>query len=162
MTMTRHLVGGFEATILMTTMLSASRAFGLTRMDMPFLLGTIFTPDRDKARWFGILFHQINGWILTVIYFAAFEQHLLTISYPLFGAVIGLVHGLFLLTVGMAVLPSFHPRMRSAQCGPATKRMLEPPGFMALNYGSGTPIATVLAHLVYGAILGWCFATMRR
>jgi uncharacterized oligopeptide transporter (OPT) family protein len=32
--------------------------------------------------------------------------------------------------------------------------LLEPPGLMALNYGRKTPILTVLAHVVYGAILG--------
>jgi len=31
---------------------------------------------------------------------------------------------------------------------------LEPPGFFALNYGIGTPVAVLIAHLVYGAVLG--------
>lgn len=34
--------------------------------------------------------------------------------------------------------------------------LLEPPGFMLLNYGRATPIATVLAHMAYGAVIG-CF-----
>jgi hypothetical protein len=32
--------------------------------------------------------------------------------------------------------------------------LLESPGFMLLNYGRGTPLVTVLAHLAYGAIVG--------
>ena len=32
--------------------------------------------------------------------------------------------------------------------------LLEPPGFLMLNYGRGTPIATLLAHIAYGAIVG--------
>ena len=32
--------------------------------------------------------------------------------------------------------------------------LLEPPGFLLRNYGRGTPIATLLAHVVYGAIAG--------
>ena len=32
--------------------------------------------------------------------------------------------------------------------------LLEPPGFMLRNYGRGTPIATLLAHIAYGAIVG--------
>jgi hypothetical protein len=32
--------------------------------------------------------------------------------------------------------------------------MLEPPGFLLLNYGIGTPVVTVLAHIAYGAIIG--------
>ena len=33
--------------------------------------------------------------------------------------------------------------------------LLEPPGFMLLNYGRATPIATVLGHVAYGAIIGF-------
>jgi hypothetical protein len=47
-----------------------------------------------------------------------------------------------------------HPRMASEHHGPNPTRQLEPPGFMALNYGRPTPVATILAHLLYGAILG--------
>jgi len=38
--------------------------------------------------------------------------------------------------------------------GPAPTKQLEPPGFMALNYGQRTPISVILAHLLYGGILG--------
>jgi hypothetical protein len=31
--------------------------------------------------------------------------------------------------------------------------MLQPPGFLALNYGKRTPLVTVVAHIVYGAIV---------
>jgi hypothetical protein len=44
--------------------------------------------------------------------------------------------------------------MASEQRGPEPTRQLEPPGFMALNYGRRTPLLTLLAHLVYGAIIG--------
>jgi hypothetical protein len=38
--------------------------------------------------------------------------------------------------------------------GPEPTRELEPPGFMAINYGRRTPIVTIGAHLIFGAILG--------
>jgi hypothetical protein len=47
-----------------------------------------------------------------------------------------------------------HPRMASEQQGPTPTEQLEPPGFMALNYGRRTPIAVILSHTVYGGILG--------
>ncbi|MBI4512523.1 MAG: hypothetical protein HY702_00295 [Gemmatimonadetes bacterium] len=34
------------------------------------------------------------------------------------------------------------------------RRALEPPGFLALNYGRQTPLLSLLAHVVYGAVLG--------
>jgi hypothetical protein len=33
-------------------------------------------------------------------------------------------------------------------------KALEPPGFMALNYGYATPVTTLAAHALYGAVLG--------
>lgn len=33
--------------------------------------------------------------------------------------------------------------------------LLEPPGCMLLNYGRATPVVTVLAHVAYGAIIGF-------
>jgi len=55
---------------------------------------------------------------------------------------------------GLSALGAMHPRMASEQQGPTPTRQLEPPGFLALNYGRRTPLSVLLAHLVYGAILG--------
>ncbi|MGZ3707668.1 MAG: hypothetical protein ACXWPM_02410, partial [Bdellovibrionota bacterium] len=57
------------------------------------------------------------------------------------------------LTVGMVLLPAFHPRMASETYGPDPTRQLEPPGFLALHYGRGTPLTTIVAHLAYGTVL---------
>ncbi|MGH6944490.1 MAG: hypothetical protein ACREH6_09755, partial [Geminicoccaceae bacterium] len=70
------------------------------------------------------------------------------------GAALGLLHGLFLLVVLLPVLPHLHPRMATEYDGPGEQRQLEPPGFMALNYGRRTPLTTLLGHIVYGLILG--------
>jgi hypothetical protein len=45
-------------------------------------------------------------------------------------------------------------RTSNEQQGPTPTKQLEPPGFMALNYGRRTPLSLILAHLVYGGILG--------
>jgi hypothetical protein len=47
-----------------------------------------------------------------------------------------------------------HPRMAGEHRGPTAPRQLEPPGFMALHYGYQTPASVLVAHVVYGAILG--------
>jgi hypothetical protein len=70
------------------------------------------------------------------------------------GALVGFVHATFILTVLMAVLPSFHPRMANEQRGPSVVHQLEPPGFLALHYGGRTPISVVVAHMIFGGILG--------
>lgn len=146
---------GFAATLVLTTLLTGSRAFGFTRMDIPFLLGTIFTSNRDRAKWVGFIIHLLNGWVFALIYIFAF--HATGWNSLFFGAAIGLVHVLFLLMPGMLLLPSFHPRMASESEGPTSTKQLEPPGFLALNYGRQTPIATILAHVIYGGMLGFLY-----
>lgn len=32
--------------------------------------------------------------------------------------------------------------------------LLEPPGFLLLNYGASTPTVMIIVHVVYGAIVG--------
>jgi uncharacterized membrane protein YagU involved in acid resistance len=143
---------GFVGTVVLTGLLSASQALGLTRMNIPFMLGTMTTPDRDRAKLVGFGMHLINGWLFATVYAAAFQSWRRATWW--LGALIGLVHGLFVLVAAMPLLPSLHPRMANEQQGPTPTRQLEPPGAFALNYGKRTPISVVIAHLLYGAILG--------
>jgi hypothetical protein len=147
---------GFAATLILTIIMTGSKYFGLTRMDLPFLLGTLFTSDRNKAPWFGFIVHLIMGWFFAFIYGAAFESS--GIQTWWFGVLIGFVHAAFVLTVGLQIVNSFHPRMARPFQGPTPTRQLEPPGFLALNYGRGTPIITFVAHLVYGGVLGMFYS----
>jgi uncharacterized membrane protein YagU involved in acid resistance len=143
---------GFVGTVVLTAILAGAQGLGLTRMSLPFMLGTMLRRDRQQATLIGAVMHLLNGWAFASIYAAAFESWRSAAWWR--GAVIGLVHGLFVLVWLMPILPSMHPRMASEEAGPTPTRQLEPPGFLALNYGSRTPIATLVAHLVYGAILG--------
>lgn len=146
------LLWGSLATVVLTTIMAGSVGLGLTRMSMPFLLGTMFTPNRDRANLVGFGVHLLNGWAFALIYALAFESWGRATWW--LGAGIGLVHGLFILVTVLAVLPGLHPRMASERHGPTPTRQLQPPGFMALNYGRRTPLVTLLAHLAYGSILG--------
>lgn len=146
------LLWGFVATIVLTTLMSGAQALGLSRMSIPFMLGTMVTPARDRAPLLGFVIHLLNGWMFAIIYAAAFESWGRATWW--LGAGIGLVHALAVLVAVMPLLPGLHPRMASEHRGPEPTRALEPPGFLALNYGRRTPLIALLAHLVYGAILG--------
>jgi hypothetical protein len=146
------LVWGFGATIVLTTILRSSQALGQTRIDLPFILGSMITANRDQAKVLGYVIHVLNGWAFSLIYAAAFESA--ARADLALGLAIGLVHGAFVVVVGMPLLPAFHPRMASDAWGPEPTRQLEPPGNFGLNYGWSTPVVTLLAHLVFGAILG--------
>jgi hypothetical protein len=145
-------VWGFGATVVLTGLMTGAQSLGLTRIDLPFVLGTMFTPNRDLARLLGILIHLVNGWISAIVYIGAFETSGLS-SWWL-GPTIGLVHGMFVVVVLIPALPGIHPRMASDTWGPEPTQVLEPPGALVLNYGRSTPIVTVLAHVVYGTVLG--------
>ena len=150
------LVWGFAATVLLTTVMARSQGLGMTRMNLPYLLGTMVTPNRDRAKTIGVAMHVLNGWVFSLVYVAAFHAW----GGPAWwkGVAIGLVHAAFVLTAGMPVLPGIHARMASESRGPTVVRQLEPPGFLALHYGVQTPISIVVAHALFGAVLGGFYA----
>jgi hypothetical protein len=150
------LLWGFVATVVLTTIMAASQALHLTRMSLPYMLGTMLTPSRDRAKLYGFAIHFVNGWIFSLLYVLAFEAW--GQASVLRGAAIGVVHAAFVLTAGMQFLPGLHPRMASEAQGPTITRQLEPPGFLALHYGVRTPVSVIVAHAVFGAVLGAFYA----
>lgn len=152
MNLNSWLVWGFAGTVVLTTVMAGSQGLRMTRMNIPFLLGTMLTPNRDRANPIGVVMHLLNGWLFSLIYVAAF--HAVGRPSIWFGMLIGTVHALFVLAVGMPILPGLHPRMASEQQGPTEVRQLEPPGFFAMHYGIQTPVSVLVAHLIFGAILG--------
>ena len=143
---------GFVATLTLSTALATTQGLGLTRMNVPYMIGMFFTSDRDRAKLYGFVWHVLNGWVFSLLYVLMFES--LHEANWWLGASIGIGHALLILTVGMSLLPGLHPRMASERQGPSATRMLEPPGFLALNYGFQTPVSVTLAHILFGVILG--------
>jgi hypothetical protein len=153
MTVWGALAGGFVGTLVLTTMLRGASELRLTRIDLPFLLGTALTSDRKRAKSLGYIAHFGFGFVFALGYFAIFWA--IGRSGWLLGAALGLAHGAF---AGAALvnvlLPLVHPRMGNPMSAADTVARLEPPGFMMLNYGRRTPIVMLVAHVAYGAIVG--------
>lgn len=146
------LLWGFVATMVLTTLMEGAQGIGFTRMELPFILGTMFTPDRRRAGLIGFVAQCASGWIFSFLYALVFES--LGQATWWLGALAGALHGLVVLIVVLPLLPGLHPRMANEQRGPEPTRALEPPGFLGLNYGRRTPLVAFVAHVVYGAILG--------
>ncbi len=147
------LTGGFVGTLVLTTAMVAASELRLTRIDIPFLLGTALSENRTRARVIGYVLHFLFGLAFALVYWAVF----LAIGRAgwALGLLFGLAHGLFAGTALVNVLlPAVHPRMGSPWSAANEAPLLEPPGFMLLNYGRSTPIITTLAHLAYGTIVG--------
>jgi uncharacterized membrane protein YagU involved in acid resistance len=147
------LAGGVVGTILLTTALRAAGELGLTRMDLPFLLGTAVTVDRVRAKVIGYAVHFVFGLVFAVGYWAVFAStgH----SGVVFGALLGVAHALFAGSALVSViLPAVHPRMGTGFDAAGSSALLEPPGFLLVNYGRRTMLAMILAHVAYGALVG--------
>ena len=148
------LAGGFVGTFVLTTALVTASHLRLTRIDLPFLLGTAFTANRVRAVGIGYAVHFLFGLVFATLYWLLF----LAIGRAgwRLGLLFGLGHALFACTALVnIVLPVVHPRMGTRFDASHQAALLEPPGFMLLNYGPSTPAVTIVAHLAYGAIVGW-------
>jgi hypothetical protein len=147
------IAGGFAGTLVLTTALRAGNELNLTRMDLPFLLGTAFSEDRTRAKAIGYLLHFVAGMAFALIYYAIFLA--IDRSGWWLGAVFGLAHGLFSGTaLTNILLPLVHPRMGTSSTAAPSAALLEPPGFMMLNYGRQTPLVSLAAHVAFGTIVG--------
>jgi len=146
-------VGGLVGTLVLTTMLRAASELRLTRMDIPFLLGTAVTEDRVRAKAAGYALHFVFGLLFALAYYVIFV--VIDESGVLLGALFGLIHAFFAASALVNVLlPVVHPRMGTDFTAAGSSPFLEPPGFLLLNYGRQTPVVTVIAHIAYGAIVG--------
>ena len=147
------LAGGVAGTLVLTTMLRAASELRLTRMDIPFLLGTALTVNRVRAEAVGYILHFVFGVLFALGYWAIFAA--IGESGWWLGAVFGLAHGFFAASALVNVLlPLVHPHMATPLTAAGSTPLLEPPGFLMLNYGRSTPVVTLVGHVVYGTIVG--------
>jgi hypothetical protein len=148
------LVGGFVGTLVLTTVERAAGELKLTRMDLPFLLGTAFTDNRRRAKMYGYVLQFIGGLVFAVAYGAFFAA--IGWSSVVLGMVLGIVQAAFNATVLITILlPIAHPRIGTVDTAAHETALIEPPGFMMLNYGRNSFLITLAAHAAYGAIVAW-------
>lgn len=149
--LSRWVLSGFLATLVMTTVVALAEGLHLTRMSLPWLLGSIATRDRDRAKVIGTGLHFLNGWLFSLIYVLVLAHwH----GGWVMGLALGFLHAAFVLAVLLPMLPIAHPRMADSRSGPDGRHRLEPPGFLALHYGYQTPLVVVVSHLAFGLVLG--------
>jgi hypothetical protein len=147
------LVGGFVGTLVLTTGLRAATHLRLTRIDLPFLLGTAVSADRMRAAALGYTLHFGFGLLFASGYYVVFAA-VDEASWWL-GALLGVLQALFAGTALVnLLLPLVHPRMATSMSAAHVTPLLEHPGFLLLNYGYSTPLVMIIVHVLYGAIIG--------
>jgi hypothetical protein len=142
------LAGGAVGATVVASGVRLAQELGWTRMDIPFLLGTIFTENRRVASIVGYFAHLVVGLGFALLYAAVFAATGLTTWW--FGLLLGFVQAGF---VGGS-LPAVHPRMGTPWTDAEETPLLEPPGFMLVNYGRSTMAITLVLQLAFGAIVG--------
>jgi hypothetical protein len=153
------IAAGFVGTLVMTTIARAASELGLTRMDLAFLLGTTVTEDRRKARAIGYVFHFAIG----IVFAAAYGWFFALIGRTSWeiGALLGALHAVFNGTVLVNVLlPVVHPRIGTPETAANEIALVEPPGFLMLNYGRSTFVVMLAAHVAYGAVVALIFSSI--
>jgi hypothetical protein len=147
------LAGGAVGATVVASGVRLAQELGWTRMDIPFLLGTIFTENRRLAAVLGYFAHLAIGLVFALLYAAVFAATGLTSWW--FGLVLGGVQAAFVGgSLANLLLPSVHPRMGTPWTDAEETPLLESPGFMLVNYGRSTMAITLVLQLAFGAIVG--------
>ena len=121
------------------------------------MLGTMFTPDRDRAKLYGFCVHLVNGWLFVVRSTWPRSTRWRRATWWLGGADRRSCTRCSCSPSACAVLPGLHPRMASEQHGPDGRRgSSSRPDFSRSITACATPLVVLVAHVLYGTILG-CF-----
>src|SRR5690606_38490308 len=65
-------IGALVAALTMTAVMTGARMLGLSRLSLPLVLGTMTTPNRDRAIPIGIAMHVVFGILFALPYFGLF------------------------------------------------------------------------------------------
>lgn len=149
----------------MTLMMTAMNKAGKTAMGMALLQGAMFTGDPGKAKGIGLFTHLV---MMSAIVFGSIYAVLFSwldtapANAWWVGALAGVVHGI-VAGLAMAMIPAMHPRVHagaSVHGGAHAPVELAPPGLFAKNYGAATVPGIVMAHAVYGLVVGLVYALL--
>jgi hypothetical protein len=142
------LAGGAVGATVVASGVRLAQELGWTRMDIPFLL-----ENRRAAAVAGYAAHLVIGLGFALLYAAVFAATGLTSWW--FGLLLGGVQAAFVGgTLSNLLLPAVHPRMGTPWTDAEETPLLEPPGFMLVNYGRSTMAITLVLQLAFGAIVG--------
>lgn len=161
------LIAGLAGTIVMTVLMQAAAAMGMTRMpSMPLIQGTMITGDTTKAKQIGFITHVIvmGTIVFGLVYaglFAAFND-----AGAGTGILVGLIHGI-VAGVVTVMMGTMHPRMAPPPVADdevvttaGGEVQLVEPGLFAKNYGPMTPLGLLVGHIAYGLVVALVYSAL--
>lgn len=145
------LLAGAVATAVMTILMYVGKAMGMP-MDLPRMLGLMFVgPTSGVVDLIGLVAHVMMGIGFAVVYALLFAGLGIAPNWQS-GAIFGAVHGV-LAGLAFGMMPALHPRMGDGEELPA-------PGLFGHNLGAMVPIAIIVLHVVFGAVVGGVYARL--
>lgn len=148
-------LGGAAGTVLLMALLFLSPALGIPFVDVPRLVGGIFTPDPAAAFWLGSAVFFLGGWLVFPVGFA--------MAWPLLpgGSEVTLPHALVKGLLLGGVLWVLSGLLLPALGWFSQLSNLENPGFFALGEGVLAAAGVLLGHLLYGVAVALVAAMSR-
>ncbi len=141
----RVVAAGLAATLVLTLALAAGPAIGAPPLNLPLWDGTLFTLNLTLAVGFGYLVHFAVGVVLASLYVQVVAPRL-TAEPWLKGAIFGTMVWAALLLIGLPLFDALDPLVANG--------LMAAPGVAALGLGVAAPPMLLVAHLLYGAVLG--------
>ncbi|MBM3856387.1 MAG: hypothetical protein FJ390_00305 [Verrucomicrobia bacterium] len=129
------LIGGFAGTLAMTLLLQIPKWIGLGNIDIVRAVGALATRKQEGAFFPGLVLHVSAGIIFAYAYVFILSFSHIPIN-PLTGLFLGAVHGAIIMLLVSIMILEHHPIASYHDRGPMT-------GF-----------AQLLAHMVYGLVVG--------
>lgn len=143
-------IAGVAGGAAMSVLTALGRMMGM-HANIEMMLGTMVADPGTTAWAIGLVMHLMFSGLIALIYAWGFEHVTHKAGWAV-GAGFGVIH-VVIAGVVMGMIPLMHPRMPNP---------VMPPGFFMLNMGIIGPIALLMLHLVYGAIVGAMYGPVRQ
>jgi Family of unknown function (DUF6789) len=129
------LIGGIVGTAAMTALLLFPRWLGIGKIDVIPAVGALITGKEEHAFSIGYIVHFASGIIFAYVYWAVLLLMKMPIVWWAFGMA-GFIHGIIVMLLVCITIMEHHPIARYHERGPMTG------------------LAQLLAHIVYGVVVG--------
>ncbi len=136
------LAGGIAGTFVMTSFLLLPRWIGWGKIDVIRAVGSLMTGRRERIFRLGLWLHVAMGILFAFLYSGFLHLSRLPFN-AMTGLLLGSLHGAIIMLLVCIVIMEHHPIA----------------GYH--EKGLGTGLAQLLAHMLYGATLGWIVSLMQ-
>jgi membrane-associated HD superfamily phosphohydrolase len=137
--------GGIIGAIVAATVYAGFLGLRLTRLDLLRFEGGMLLRDRSSMVYiYGVLLQIVAGALLALAYRQVFQQ-IDSATYVGWGALLGLAQGV----LAVLLLPALGALNRNVRAGDEPS-----PGLLGRAYGTLTPLALLVASVVFGTWVG--------